>query len=66
MEPTTDQKQRYALRQCYLLAIRMARKAQNPHAVSPLGWWNGTAFCTNLTHWRPLPPSPPPEPTREP
>ncbi len=38
--PTTEQKQRYALRQCFLLAIREARreqKADNTRSTDELG-----------------------------
>jgi hypothetical protein len=45
MEPTPDQKQRYALRQCYLLAIRMARKAQKADDSRSSEWNHIIRFC---------------------
>ena len=44
-QPTADQKQRYALRQCYLLAIRMARKAQKADDSRSSEWNHIIRFC---------------------
>ena len=44
-EPTTEQKQRYALRQCYLLAIRMACKAKKADDPRSSEWNHIIRFC---------------------
>ncbi len=44
-EPTPDQKQRYALRQCFLLAIRMARKEQKADNTQSSEWNHIIRFC---------------------
>jgi hypothetical protein len=46
-KPTTEQKQRYALRQCFLLAIRMARKAQKAGNSRSSEWNHIIRFCKN-------------------
>jgi hypothetical protein len=43
--PTIEQKQRYALRQCFLLAIRMARKAQKADDSRIVEWNHVIRFC---------------------
>jgi hypothetical protein len=44
-QPTTDQKQRYALRQCYLLAIREARREQKADDSRSSTWNHIIRFC---------------------
>ena len=44
-EPTPEQKQRYALRQCYTLAIRMARRAQKADNTRSSEWNHIIRFC---------------------
>ena len=44
-EPTTEQKQRYALRQCFLLAIREARREQKADDSKSSTWNHIIRFC---------------------
>lgn len=44
-EPTVEQQQRYALRQCYLLAIRMARREQRRDDTRSSEWNHVIRFC---------------------
>lgn len=44
-QPTSDQKQRYALRQCFLLAIRMARREQKADDSRSSEWNRIIRFC---------------------
>lgn len=43
--PSTEQKQRHALRNCYMLAIRMARKAQKVDDSRSSEWNHIIRFC---------------------
>lgn len=44
-QPATEQKQRYALRQCYLLAIREARREQKGDNSRSSTWNHIIRFC---------------------
>ena len=44
-QPTADQKQRYALRQCFLLAIREARREQKEDNSRSSRWNHIIRFC---------------------
>jgi len=44
-QPTTEQKQRYAIRQCYLLAIREARREQKADDSRSSTWNHIIRFC---------------------
>lgn len=44
-QPTADQKQRYALRQCFTLAIRMARREQKADPNRSSEWNHIIRFC---------------------
>ena len=44
-QPTDDQKRRYALRQCFLLAIREARREQKADNSRSSPWNHIIRFC---------------------